>query len=272
MNESKCTGCGVCLNACPSGAPVMMLEREEQSLSELVIAWRGKKGWKTGDFATLLNRRGEGLGSGRVLEVMDAGRLRVEVPTHLLWETRAVKPVRLPSAADEGFLENMRQEFTQGEKADISLNGERRLVAEGGTVSRTLYATGHARGQDSLYCSDGSCGLCEILVDGNKRLACQTGIRRGMTVKSLPSPEAGGADDLLCPCLGLTMAEVIERLKQGKLRSPEAVLSVVHVGEGRCKGRLCMDAFRRVLDSQGLDSNQWTDWRFPWSEWLLTRS
>jgi ferredoxin len=273
LNESKCTGCGVCLNACPSGAPVMLLEREEQSVSELVVAWKGKKGWKQGDFATLLNRRGENLGSGRVLELLENSRLRVEVPSHLLWETRGVRPVKLPSAADESFLESIKQDFSQGERVDISLNGERRLVPDQGNVSRTLFATGHARSQDILYCSDGSCGLCEILVDGNKRLACQTGVRRGMTVKSLPTPElGGGAEDLLCPCLGLTMGEVIERLKQGKLRSPEAVLSVVHVGEGRCKGQLCMGAFRRVLESQGLDSMQWTDWRFPWSEWLLTRS
>ena len=58
-------------------------------------------------------------------------------------------------------------------------------------------------------------------------------------------------------------------MKQGKLQSPEAVLSGTHVGEGKCLGRLCMDPFRRVLLENGVDSEQWIDWRFPWSEWVL---
>jgi len=207
-----------------------------------------------------------------VLEIRGESQVRVEVPTHLVWEARGVRPLRLPSAADEGFLETFTSEPPQVERIDITLNGERRLVQDGGNVSRTLFATGHARPEDALYCTDGSCGLCEILIDGGKRLACQTEVRRGMNVKAITPAQPASSSDFLCPCMGLTMDQVIDRLKHGKLRSPEAVLSAVHVGEGRCHGRLCMDAFRRVLEAQGLEAFQWTDWRFPWSEWTLPRN
>jgi ferredoxin len=273
LNESKCTGCGACLGACPSGTPVMVREKEDQSLSELVFPVTGKKTWTPGEFATLLNRRGENLGTSRVLEARDA-LVRLEVPTHLLWEARGIRAVRLSSAPDESFLESVRGEAAFGSttaKVDITLNGERRLVNDGGNVSKTLFATGHARAEDTLYCTDGSCGLCAILIDGSPRLACQTEVRRGMNVKNAGGP-APKETDLLCPCLGLSMDQVVERLKHGKLRSPEAVLSVVHVGEGRCHGQVCMEAFRRVLESQGLDAFQWTDWRFPWSDWTLPKS
>jgi hypothetical protein len=72
--------------------------------------------------------------------------------------------------------------------------------------------------------------------------------------------------------MGVTREQVIERLKQGKLSSPEAVLSVTHVGEGKCHGQLCTEAFRRVLLENGIDASQWIDWRFPWQDWILTRA
>ena len=52
LNELKCTGCGVCLTACPSGTPVMIREKEEHSVSELVLPWRGRRPFKPGEFAT----------------------------------------------------------------------------------------------------------------------------------------------------------------------------------------------------------------------------
>ena len=42
---------------------------------------------------------------------------------------------------------------------------------------------------------------------------------------------------MLCPCRGVTRDEILARMEQGKLRSPEAVISVTHVGEGKCHGQ-----------------------------------
>ena len=92
-----------------------------------------------------------------------------------------------------------------------------------------------------------------------------------MSIKIDPPPYQNH-EQALCPCLGISREDVIERLKQGKLQSPEAVLSVTRVGEGRCHGQLCMASFKRVLTEQGLDVSQWIDWRFPWSDWILTHS
>jgi hypothetical protein len=61
-------------------------------------------------------------------------------------------------------------------------------------------------------------------------------------------------------------------MSQGKLQSPEAVVSVTHVGEGRCHGQLCRNSLRDILLDQGLDAAEWIDWRFPWSEWVLANN
>lgn len=136
---------------------------------------------------------------------------------------------------------------------------------------------GQTRPCDILICPDGSCGLCHLSVDGVKKLACQTPIHSHMSihiqdqsdnlVKSTPE-----STSMLCPCLNVSQEMVSERLKQGKLQSPEAVISVTHIGEGKCHGQLCMAAFKRILQDEGMDVSQWIDWRFPWSDWVLTPS
>ena len=276
LNESRCTSCGLCVSACPSAAVVMLHEREERSSSEVTLPWRGKRAWKLGEFATLLNRRGETLGTGRVTALPAANLVQVEVPTHLVWETRGVRVVRSSAATDESFVESFHRDGPPGqfEKVEITFNNERRLVEPGISVSTALFETGHSRFADLLQCPDGSCALCSVLVDGTRKLACRTEVRKGMNVKLLTpplahSPPVGQGALLLCPCLGISRETVVDRLRSGKLQSAEAVLSVVRAGDGRCHGRLCMAGFRRVLEEQGLDVSGWIDWRFPWTEWTL---
>lgn len=172
---------------------------------------------------------------------------------------------------DEAYLAAVDRSSTGAEKVEITLNGEKRLVRDRVPISVALFEIGQSRPDDVLFCKDGSCGLCHISVDSVKKPACQTRIHRGMAIR-IDSSQPNLNYDVLCPCLGVTREHVIERLKQGKLQSPEAVLSVTHVGEGKCHGQLCMGAFRRVLLDQGLDVSQWIDWRFPWSDWILTHS
>jgi ferredoxin len=278
LTESKCLSCGVCVNACPSNAIVMMHEKSEHGLSTLVLPWRGTRPWKPGEFAIAVNRRGESLGNVRVSALPEtqwaggAQAVQVELPTHLLWEARGLKRARASSVEDHAYLEAVARSEMSAEKVEITLNGERRMVRDKIPVSVALFEIGQSRPEDVLFCPDGSCGLCQVLVDGVKKLACESRIHRGMAIKlaELPAPTQG--ENSLCPCLGITVDEVIERMKQGNLQSPEAVLSVTHVGQGKCHGQLCGEAFRRALLDQGLDASQWADWRFPWSEWTLTHS
>ena len=61
-----------------------------------------------------------------------------------------------------------------------------------------------------------------------------------------------------------------QRIRQGKLRSPDAVLLATHVGEGKCHGQLCLPVLQRLLIEEGLDAGRWVDWRFPWSDWVMS--
>ncbi len=289
--ESKCSGCGICLTACPSGATLLIQERENRSTSTLTLPWRGLKPWKAGDSATLLNRRGDALGSGRVTKVSEApegmpglvaGARRVqwvelEVPAHLTWDARGLRRGRASQAAaeDEVYLENVARSEFREDKIEVTFNGERRLVRDGIPISAALFEIGYARPEDVLYCKDGSCGLCNVSVDGVKKLACRSRTHRGMSIRLdastqpplLPTEQATPA---LCSCTGTSRESVVERVQQGNLLSPEAVLSVCKVGQGKCHGQLCLEPFRWTLLDLGLDAEQWIDWRFPWSEWKLT--
>lgn len=275
--EADCTSCGLCVSACPSGSALMLQERESFPTSLVTLPWRGTKPWTQGEFAALLNRRGESLGSARVVSVSEADSqagakqlVQLEVPTHLAWEARAIRRPRAKEKVDqvEAFVTSWVNDRFTDAKVEITLNGEKRLVRDGLQVGAALFEIGQGRAGDVLYCPDGSCGLCELMVDGVKKLACQTKIHRGMAIR-IPAAEELSAQDLLCPCAGATRTQVIERIHQGKLRSAEAVQSITHVGEGRCHGQLCGSGFRRLLEEQGLDSSQWIDWRFPWSDWVV---
>lgn len=299
LNDQACISCGLCVAVCPT-ASIPLMHEKDQSTSTLVLPWKGKKPWKIGDFATLLNRRGESLGTARVSQLLDPQKdkaasptpppqgdepvtfplqlVKLEVPSHLLWEARAIKRGRAPTTVDEAFLASVERSASAADKVEITLDGEKRLVRDKVSISMAFFETGHSRAEDILLCHDGSCGLCRVTVDSVNKLACQTKIHKGMGIRV---PDAGfprasmgtqNSDTVLCPCLGITTDQVIARLKHGKLQSPEAVLSVTHVGEGKCHGQFCMGAFKRVLSDQGLDISHWIDWRFPWADWILSHS
>ncbi|MBC7691604.1 MAG: 4Fe-4S dicluster domain-containing protein [Methylotenera sp.] len=274
LTEMDCTACGLCLTACPSATPILMQENESLSTSRLTLSWRGHEPWTVGEYATVLNRKGEPLGSGRVMNLLPGQLVELDVPTHLIWEVRGIKRTRGNSAVDKKFITSQSIQGQGSPKVEITLNGERRFVREKATLSAALFEAGFSRPEDVLYCKDGSCGLCELTVDGVKKLACQTQTHKGMAIKienAKPTPELQKKyEGSLCPCLNISAQEVVDRLRQGKLQSPEAVLAATHVGEGRCHGQLCCEAFRSVLSDEGLDTTQWIDWRFPSSDWTIT--
>ena len=65
LNEAAARPAALRASACPSAATLLVQEREELSTSLVTLPWRGAKPWVLGEFATILNRRGESLGSGR---------------------------------------------------------------------------------------------------------------------------------------------------------------------------------------------------------------
>jgi Fe-S-cluster-containing hydrogenase component 2 len=272
LDENKCSGCGICVSACPSSAVSMVQEETEKSMSRIVLPWRGARPWKVGESAVLLNRRGETLGSGRVARLPEGSQVELEVPIHLVWDARGLKFPKSNSAEDETFLATSAELESRPPRVEITFNGERRIVRDKVPVTVALFETGQSRTEDTLFCADGSCGLCQITIDGVKKFACKTEVHRGMAIRKTGDDVPQADDNLICPCLGITRDQIIERMIQGKLQSAEAVLSVLHVGEGKCHGQICMGAFKRLLEYQGLQLDAWIDWRFPWSEWVLTHN
>lgn len=283
--EDQCTACGLCLRACPSGAIVLLEDREERPSSAMTFSYRGAYRWKAGDFAALTNRKGDVLGNGRVIGLLepegeaakeaptDVQLVQVNVPAHLVWEVRSVRRQQKASVSeDEAYLTAVERSALDESKVEITLDGEKRLVRDQVPVTVALFEIGRSRAEDVLFCRDSSCRLCQLEVDGTHKLACETITHRGMSIRLNETPLRRQADQSVCPCLGVTNEQIAMRLRQGHLQSPEAVLSVTHVGEGRCHGRLCMSSFLRLLREQQLDVSQWIDWRFPWSEWVLSRT
>jgi ferredoxin len=287
LDEKACNACGLCVKACPAGAIPLIEEKEHHSLSKLTLLWRGSKHWAVGDSGILLNRRGESLGSARVVEAKEeemeekketnssSQLIVLEVPTHLIWEARGIKRAKnhltgtVAPSLDELYLAFREKDPNLSSRVEITLNGEKRLVRDQIPISLALFEIAQARPGDVLYCKDGSCGMCTLKVDGVKKAACQTKIHAGMAIQFEPLQNE---TDSFCPCLNIDQGEIIDRLRQGKLQSPDAIVSITHLGEGRCHGQFCMPSFRRVLLGQGLDASQWIDWRFPWADWVLTHS
>jgi formate hydrogenlyase subunit 6/NADH:ubiquinone oxidoreductase subunit I len=140
LTESKCISCGICSVACPSAAIPMIRERADQSMSTLVLPWRGKRRWKVGEFAIAVNRRGENLGNVRVVALPDPGTMsprpgiapppdqhvqlvQIELPTHLLWEARGLRRARAAAAEDEAYMLAVERSAASSEKVEITLNG-----------------------------------------------------------------------------------------------------------------------------------------------------
>ncbi len=281
--EDACTACGLCLQACPNSTPVMLHEPEGRSMGRVFLSWREPDAPpQAGSQVTLLNRRGDSLGSGRVIgeqpvqlsegESFSEIVVEVEVPSHLVWEARAIrKPKAHASAVDQEFLRHSAKEFLP-ERVEITWNGERRFVRNSIPISTAFFENGFQRPNDRLLCKDGSCGLCLVEIDGLKQLACQTSVRKGMAIRSLR--DEASSDDL-CPCLGIQEASFMERVEQGNLQSVDAAFESTGLGSGRCHGQLCAGPAKRCLEKIGLDPDQvrnHVDWRFPWSDWRIDPS
>lgn len=285
LDEGACIACGLCVQVCPSATPVLLNEPENRSMGKVTFSWRdGDSPPEPGTFVTLMNRKGDALGTGRVLEHRPPAMptdtptglvffsdflVEVEVPSHLVWEARGIRrPKAHASALDADFIRQSSREFLP-DRVEISWNGERRFVRNGIPISTAFFENGFQRTNDRLLCEDGSCGLCEVEVDGLRQLGCLTMVRKGMAIKSVRDE---AASDDLCPCLGIQESAFLERVEQGNLLSVDAAFESTGLGSGRCHGQLCVGPAKRCLEKSGLDPAEvrnHLDWRFPWSDWKI---
>ncbi|CAK9251964.1 unnamed protein product [Sphagnum jensenii] len=181
-----------------------------------------------------VNRRGESLGSGRITAVTTVSEnapclLAIDVPHHLLWEARGIKR---PQA----------------------------LLFSPGTPLPSLVSI-------VAYVNSKSTVKLNWLAKPALRLISKIELPESATGTNPTGTSQAGIPPYLCPCLEITRESILERIALGKLQSPEAVLAITHVGEGSCHGQKCMEAFRNVLETAGLDMSNWIDWRFPWTGW-----
>lgn len=269
--ESKCIGCGICVQACPSDAVVMVREKESSHHAWLSVKGTSVSNPVQGEPLSLVNRRNESLGSCRVSKLPSANNpcVEIEVASHLLWDGRGVRRTKNPAVVDDAMPQGPFGDDAAApvEKIEVWIDGQKRLCRPGLSVSEMLFELGLQRHTDSLLCPDGACGLCVLEMDGNRRLACQTPVHAGMNVKLQPDSEVPTS---LCPCLSVQAEEVVARIQSGHLSSVEAVIKQTGVGQGTCHGMRCLEPLRQIVESQGIEARQFLDWRFPFSDWVVT--
>lgn len=263
--EDKCTGCGFCVQVCPSQVPVMIEGDASQSYTTLIFPFVEKPTLRKGERVGLLSRKGEVLAQGRVLDQFLDGNVplfKIEIPSHLIWEVRSVLPLRNKDDTDNAndFYEE------KGARVEVQIQGDVRRVREGQLVSVALFEIGMARPNDMLVCEDGSCGLCQIEVDGLRKEACKTTIHQGMNIKFTRDHPASSE---LCPCLSISDKDFSSTLQAMKPDTLEALTQVCEVGQGRCHGLLCKKSWVTLASQAGVDVNRYNDWRFPWMDWVF---
>ncbi len=85
----------------------------------------------------------------------------------------------------------------------FTFNGQPLLAREGEVISSALFAAGikifghHPRdgGAQGIFCVNGQCSQCTVLVDGRPLKACMTRVREGMRVESCEGAPAMPPDD-----------------------------------------------------------------------------
>lgn len=262
--EDACTACGKCISICPSKTPVLLKNAKKESTIEISFYCPTSLTFSKGSTVELLNRRGENIGLGRTV-LLENNLLTVEAPIHLQWEARAFrKPIKENQIEPHFKLED--ESLFLKDKVSILLNDEKRFVRKNLTITETLCETGHFRGNDQLYCNDGSCGRCSIEVDGLKQLACKTNIRAGMQIK-FEKTESIESDAVLCPCLSISEKSFRESVRNSKVSNPLHALNLTECGTGVCHGQNCLQNALQILKEENLSFERFIDWRFPWIDW-----
>ena len=153
-----------------------------------------------------------------------------------------------------------------GTRVEIQIQGDVRRVREGQLVSSALFEIGMSRPNDVLICEDGSCGLCQIEVDGVRQFACETTVHQGMTIRFTRAHEQSSE---LCPCSGVTTEAFKATCEATNPDSLEALSQLSEVGKGKCHGLICKRSWTRIASDCGVKTDRYADWSFPWVDWVF---
>lgn len=236
--EEKCTGCGACVAACPPGAAVMVREVGVQQKASYYLPDDTRELWRAGRQMQLLNRRGDVLGTGRVVSAMSyegAPHRIVEIESTNVhaWEARNFRILRSDFQASEAEASAASPVLLK--RGWVQLNGVNRLCPVDVPITVALWQLGQRRFEDALFCHDGSCHLCEVVVNGEPALACKTLVRDGQNI--VFKTKLSGGSKPLCPCKGLTEKDRDSAIEEGV---PESIANEISgLGNGTCHGRWC---------------------------------
>lgn len=257
LNVDACTGCGKCLTVCPASIPILLQQKSETSPVKLTINWRSPQIPKENELVDMVSRKGEYLGKGRVTG-FENGLLETEISSHLMWEARGA---RLPKrGAENEFQSTQFAEDLKEERVEVFFNGEKRLLMNQITVSQALFETGHWRAEDGLYCQDGSCQRCVIQVEGVRKLACQTKVRKGMTLEFKKNSAKILDSPLVCPCLEIKLNEL--DLKY----SLDSLVDLTKISQGCCRGAVCLSSLESLFAEKLYPLPKVVQRDFPWME------
>lgn len=267
LAEDKCTGCGACVAICPAGAAVMVKEAPIQQKARYFLPDDTSELWKPGRPLQLLNRKGEFLGTGRVVSSASyqegAHRvLEIESTNVHAWEARNFKIPKTDFAPVEHEVDMRSPSLLK--RGWVIINGVRRLCPVGVPATVALWQLGQRRFEDARFCQDGSCRMCEVKIDGKAVLACQTPVREGQSISYERKPACGPTT--LCPCKQVTREQFNEIIADG---APEAIArEITGLSQGTCHGRWCLNLPEQASATgndklrprfQGYEASPWRD-------------
>lgn len=235
IKADLCTGCGVCVAVCPSSSAVMIRENADAQTLRYYLAADTVEGARPGDSVQALNRKGETLGTARVVQVQPYANsyhkvVEVEAPSYLIYDLRQVRtPVK--SVLDDAAIAGEKSKYKQDW---ITINGAKRMVSLEIPATIALWQLGFRRFEEAFFCPDGQCRRCRILVNGKLELSCQKTFQPGDQVEfqwdAGQDSNIENCKDCFCSASGDSAA----------------------LGSGACRGRWCLQ--------QNNEKNAKADW------------
>ena len=245
LNVDACTGCGACVAICPAEAAVMVKDSPEPHRARYFLPDKSRDLWRGGEPVQILNRRGESLGTGRVIGATAYQNglqrvLEIESPAYNVWDGRAFRKPPAPAQEDKPGAVNP----LSLHRGWITLNGVRRLVPVDVPVTVTLWSLGQRRFEDAFFCKDGGCRLCAVTVNGKAELACRRTLRDWDAVVYSTN---GCATAVECFCKQVSRSDVNQLCGEGVGRA--LAEEITGFASGACRGRWCVNRGNRDGDA-----------------------